>query len=755
MHWDPPLNPAAMTTLVVVVITLLAASFLWSRQQLDPRRPAGALALVLRCLAFALLLWMVLQPSRLPRPKEVQTRRTLLAMLDTSASMAVRDGCELANPTRLDTAQRWMKDHGVVDQVRRNADLVLFSFDSQAAPIKAEALDQLEAAGRQTNLGAAIKQAIDQHQHRDVAGLLLFTDGRHTDGADPRPVAADATVPIFAVAVGEAKRATDEPAPALRDLAVESVSAPPRIILGRPAQVFASISAVGHDPARIDVHLRQNQNDLAITAVAVDAQQTRRRALFTVKPQTLGTHAYEVVIKAQEGETNTANNRAVFSIQVVDPINRLLYLDRLRFERRFLKPVIAARPKLHYTAVVEQDEQRVLVQGNDDAMKRAATLSAEQLQGLKALVLGDLSAQALSPEQIASLVRWLDEGGALLVMAGPANMAAGGVASVALANVLPVSIAPGTAYIEAEHRVRLTPAGAAHPAFQRVEASWDRAAPLLSQFDVTAVKPAATVLFETDTRPAAPLVVSRRVGHGKVAIVLTDSTWRWQLGHDPGRSASGRKSPHALFWEQMIDWLLPDLSDQTPAEHQVQLVTDRVAYEVNDVVALLADVRGGDGAVVSAADVSFFISAPDGRPIRRTGELQRPDGQGSSSVFTAEFDAHAAGPYMIRAEAKLAGKPIGADQTRVQVDQPQIELIQTDPDPQMLSELAALSGGRVLEPQQLADLARYIPLAPRKVLVQPNADKDTEPVWDRWWLLALFVGIMSAEWFVRRTNQWM
>ena len=65
----------------------------------------------------------------------------------------------------------------------------------------------------------------------------------------------------------------------------------------------------------------------------------------------------------------------------------------------------------------------------------------------------------------------------------------------------------------------------------------------------------------------------------------------------------------------------------------------------------------------------------------------------------------------------------------------------------------ARNGGHILEPQQLGDLARYIPLAPRKVLVQPNADKDTEPVWDRWWLLALFVGIMSAEWFVRRTNQ--
>jgi hypothetical protein len=428
----------------------------------------------------------------------------------------------------------------------------------------------------------------------------------------------------------------------------------------------------------------------------------------------------------------------------------------LRFERRFLKPILAALRNLRYTAIVPRDKDRILVQGNDEQMKReAATLSPEQMWGLKAMIIGDIPATSLDADQINALVRWVDEGGSLLFLAGPQSMGQSGFGATPLADLLPVSVGANAAYIEGEIRVRLTPLGAAHPAFQRVQSQWDRAAPLLSRFNVQSVLPAATVLFSTASEPAAPIVVSRRYGHGKVTIVLTDSTWRWQLAHGTGERGRSARGEHALFWEQLIDWLLPDLSEDAPDEHQVQLITDRLTYEINDVVTLMAGVQSADGSVVPDARVLFSIAAANGRTIKRSGILQEQAGQIAETVYVAEFDVLAEGSYEIRVMATHQGKILGTDQTTICVIHPLIEFANTDPDHELLNELADLSEGQVLDPQDLANLSDIISLSPREVWVQPHAEADAEPVWDRWWILTVFIALMTTEWTVRRMNQWV
>ena len=105
--------------------------------------------------------------------------------------------------------------------------------------------------------------------------------------------------------------------------------------------------------------------------------------------------------------------------------------------------------------------------------------------------------------------------------------------------------------------------------------------------------------------------------------------------------------------------------------------------------------------------------------------------------------------------ARENDRPLGTDQIQVKVIEPMIEFTRTDPDRPLLKELAKLSGGRYLEPTDLDDLVHLAHLEPREIWVQPNAEKDARPAWDRWWLLAAFVAVMSGEWYVRRRNQWV
>lgn len=747
-----------MVVLVLTAVVAIVASHLWARRHLDPTTPAGAAVVALRAAALLLLLLIVLQPSRLPKPEEVSTKRVLALLVDGSASMS-RPAGGGATGTRLDEARRLIRDHRLFDRITAAADVALYAFDTEAPgtmPLRPEALPALKPAGRQTDLATTIEQVARLHKAHDLAGLLLFSDGRHTQGSDPAEAAARAEVPVHVVAVGRAVPAEADPGASVPlDLAVVSAVAEPRIILGRSAQVVATITAQVDGPRQVRVELLADDRVVATSAVAVSPRQPKRQALFNVRPDTIDAHRYVVRVPVEPDEADPTNNTVAFSVEVLDPVNRLLYLDRLRFERRFLHAVLADRPNLRYAAVVPLAEGRTLVQGNDQPLREeAADLNALRLAGLKALVLGDLPATALSEARLTAVRDWVDTGGALLLLGGPQSLGAQGLGGP-LADLLPVRLALPARYVESPLTVRLTPEGAAHPAFQRVDAAWDSAPPLLSRFDVSGVRPAATVLFAAAGAAPAPIVVSWRVGHGKAAVVLTDSIWRWQLAHK-GSGAAGA-SAHERFWQQVIDWLLPDLRQDEPGAAAVQLITDRVSYEVNEPVTMMVTVRGGDGASVANATVLLTIATPDpGAPaIERTATATASRGATDELVYTANFEAYAPGEYAIAAVARDGERALGSDRVQVTAVQPLVEFALTEPDPALLRQLASASGGLWMEPAMLDDIVRIAELAPRRVLVQPSADKDAEPVWDRWWLLALFVLLLAVEWAVRRTNQWV
>lgn len=759
MLWHPPLNPTTLTLLVLAALLAIALSYLWSRRQLDPTSPQGLITVALRTVGFILLLIVVLQPARLPDPERITIDRTLAVLIDNSGSMSLT-GPEAPDRTRLDLVREALDAQRFHEIVGEDTELAYYAFDAQVRSIERDALGDLAGDGRATDITRALEHAVRQHQHDDLAGVVLISDGRVTQGRDPREIAEDLGVPVHTLTLGEDPPDEEEVAEEeRRDLAVESVAADPRIVLGRTANVAVSVSAVGYGSRQVTVELieRDTENVLATTAVAVSPQQPRRQALFSVEPDEVGRHDYQVRIPPEEDEIDTTNNTASFEIEVVDPINRLLYIDRLRQERTFLNRVIRAQRNLRYTTIVEQDAERVLVQGNDPDMREdAANLTPEQLQGLKAVILGDVPAATLESDQIEALANWVDRGGALLLMAGPRSLGDEGFARTPLARLLPVEVAPGEHYLEEEVHVQLTPDGAAHPAFQRVsEARWADAPPLLSRLRVDEARPAATVLFsvadDSEAPADEPVVVSHSYGHGRVAVVLTDTTWRWQLGFEPRQGR--RESIHALFWQQLIDWLMPELEEEADETGQIQLITDRLEYEVGEEVTMIASVLAADGSFMDEAQVEFNIAAPDGRPLVRDGTLDEQMGDGAG--FTATFEARSEGEYVIEATAELDGRTLGTDEAHVRVTEPDLEFVRTDPDRQLMRELAAMTDGRTLDIPDLGRLPEIAELAPREIEIQPSEDADAEPVWNRWWLLLAFLFIMAGEWFVRRQNQWV
>jgi hypothetical protein len=111
-----------------------------------------------------------------------------------------------------------------------------------------------------------------------------------------------------------------------------------------------------------------------------------------------------------------------------------------------------------------------------------------------------------------------------------------------------------------------------------------------------------------------------------------------------------------------------------------------------------------------------------------------------------DFGALAPGPYKLTARAHLEGAADGEASDAVAVRTAGPELSDAASRPQLLQEIADLTGGSVWELPRTS--VPHLPLQEPEV-VEVGARKDL-PVWDRWWPLAILVAALGVEWALRR-----
>jgi hypothetical protein len=139
-----------------------------------------------------------------------------------------------------------------------------------------------------------------------------------------------------------------------------------------------------------------------------------------------------------------------------------------------------------------------------------------------------------------------------------------------------------------------------------------------------------------------------------------------------------------------------------------------------------------------------------------------PDGQQQPIGLAADKDQVTAtlqdvqpGDYVIEVEASKEGRPLGAARANFQVLDRDVELSNPAANYDLMARLANLTeeaGGRTLAPEQLPELLREIKRqrADRQIEVQSKWQL-TDTALDAWLLLLCLVGLLTAEWALRKT----
>jgi hypothetical protein len=777
--------PTAGPVAFLVVAVLLTGLTVWTYhgvRGVSLRRKAVILGLRLAALLVSLL--TMLRPAVLLRDEQ-KLPSVLLVVADGSVSMReFRD--------EVGGRSRWEMLRRVLDQCEpdlealrdeQNVTVARFVFAEDVADLTPDTRPD----GKRTDFGTMLNTLYERYaSERALRGLVILSDG--ADNGTRFPAVAEAArwkarCPVYTVGLGSIT-----PGPLSRDLALIAVTSEPTPVpVKGKLTVKATIDATGFIGERPEVTVFINGEKVATQEVALTKEKGNEVTIVTDAPATPGEKKLTVRVKPLLGEVSTANNEVTTYITVTKEGVSILYVDRDRMERKFLRLALASDPRFNVWQATRQ---------TDESPAGERDLFQFDKKAYDVVILGDVSARALSggdPKVLDRLEEWVHKGGGLLMTGGAASF--GGdwqdvppgrpvdpelkVATSPMAALLPVRLDPNDYGVRnpVNGRIQMTPTPAGLKDYRLMHlggndsASWTEVWKKLPRLDgMTAFgrpKPGAVVLAETDLKLGRvkdertgrdqavplPILVAADRGKGRTMAFAGDTTWLWTTYGLP-KTTEG-VDLHAKFWRQMVLWLAhqEDTGTSVVVRPDVRRVPagGRVGFQVGlkgKTGVELTDAKFGENG-----DGTVEVLGPDGKPLRPVLTSKAGDEQRGSFWQTDR-----PGEYTL--VAKAIGKDVdgqevkGEDRARFLVYQDDTELLRPAADHDFLRKLSAAGNGRFLKGEELSDFLKELKATP---LPQNRPKLRLWPEWRRTApdafppaLLLLFVALIGLEWGLRR-----
>jgi hypothetical protein len=396
-----------------------------------------------------------------------------------------------------------------------------------------------------TRLFAALNAALADVPPERVAGAILLTDGRvHDAPADANALGFSA--PVHALVTGHQGE---------RDRRVALVSAPRFGIVGQQQTVTFRIEDAGAPRGSAQVRISRDGETL---------EQRTVRTGETVRVQAPIAHAgqniFEIEASPLEGELTPLNNRAVVPIEGVrDKLRVLLVSGEPHAGERTWRNLLKSDANVdlvHFT-ILRPPEKQDGTPINELSLIAFPTreLFQQKISEFQLIIFDRYARQGVLPIiYFDNIARYVRDGGAVLIAAGPDYASSTSLWRTPLEPILPAE--PSGQVTEAAFRAELSTLGRRHPVTRGLAGAeenpprWSRWFRLV---DATA-NDGMTVMQGPAQKP---LLVLAREGEGRVALLLSDHIWLWARGYEGG-------GPHIDLLRRLSHWLMkqPDLEEE-------------------------------------------------------------------------------------------------------------------------------------------------------------------------------------------------
>jgi|TARA_B110000908_G_scaffold151795_1_gene186869 hypothetical protein len=392
-----------------------------------------------------------------------------------------------------------------------------------------------------TQLLSALTDALAQEPRGRIAGIIAISDGQIHDGDLP----IDLPAPMHLLQSG---KATDW------DRRLTIRNAPAFAIIGEPVVLTLRIDDMGAAPQIV----RNVPLDISI-----DGEPVQRFNVPLGKdmelPVTLphsGRNVIQFTSPAIETELTDRNNTALIQINGVRDRLRVLLVSGEphaggRTWRNLLKSDSSV-DLVHFTILRPPGKQDgVPVSELSLIAFPTRELFLEKINDFDLIIFDRYKRRGILPTAyLENIVNYVEQGGAVLVAAGPDFASADSIYRSPLGRVIPAE--PTARVLEQPYRPVVTDLGSRHPVTADLpsDGDWGR---WLRQIDVTATS--GNIVMEG--LGGRPLLVLDRVGEGRVALLASDHAWLWNRGYEGG-------GPQLELLRRLGHWMMkePELEEE-------------------------------------------------------------------------------------------------------------------------------------------------------------------------------------------------
>jgi hypothetical protein len=260
--------------------------------------------------------------------------------------------------------------------------------------------------------------------------------------------------------------------------------------------------------------------------------------------------------------------------------------------------------------------------------------------------------------------------------------------------------------------------------------------PLLAAYGTYEAQPNATVLLKQkigSVPTSYPLLAFSDEGGRRTAVLTAEGLWRWQLAEY--REYGNHHAMEELF-SQGVQYLTANANRE-----RFRVYPSKNVFDEGENVLLNAELYN---------DALELVNTPDVRIA-----LKSRDGKNYSFLFTRSGQSYQlnagtlpAGEYSYSATAKN-GKQQYTANGQLTVKQLNLETRQSTANHRLLKSMAERSGGQMLLPAQIDQLAALI-RKNENIKTVVYEDKRYSDMISLKWVFALLVILLSTEWFLRK-----
>jgi hypothetical protein len=542
-----------------------------------------------------------------------------------------------------------------------------------------------------------------------------------------------------------------------KDIVVADIFTPSDIVFAKD-EVPISVRVKGQNLSGESAQLVLTFNGQKVDEKTVEFTTERDEQVIPMKftPTAKGSFDLVASIEPRPDEAEARNNATLKRLKVVDDKIKVLMVEQSpRWEFKYLMQQMLRDRRVDLKVYLIDGDVGITKGENTPYLAEFPKTKPELNDKFDVLILGDVDPKVFSNEQLRNINEFVAISGGGLIMVAGRQFSPRAYGNTPIDKMLPVEMDAGRAFagggpnadvFDKPIRMELTAKGARNGMLrlsdkeEESRRKWKDLPPIYWAARVARAKPGAEALL-VDADPAKairsekmPIIAFQQYQRGQVIYVGTDNTWRW-------RRNKGDEF-YITLWGQMIQRIaMPHLLNSK----RTQLKMDKEQYVSGEKVTVYAWLYDPTYTPITEPSVKgYYIPAGGAASGHAEREMILRPVPDQAGMYKGEFVAPAAGGYQFYVD-KPAEPEVKLDFT---VTEPTVEFGDTAMNEPLLRDIATITGGQFFREETLSRLPDVIRMKNERIGWPVEIE-----LWSTRIFFLLLLGVVTAEWILRKTAQ--